>query len=99
MKCSWIKKLYDNTTPSWNIIPLYLIKMNLGLNFKFHLNLDISIQKLKMFATYCKIILRDRCLTPSPVLPSAIASLAQWYNKHIKVNNNIISFSKASYKG
>ena len=51
LQCSWIKKLYDNTTPSWKVIPLHLIKTNLGINFKFHSNLDISVQKLKKIPT------------------------------------------------
>ena len=78
LQCSWIKKLYNNTTPSWKVIPLHLMKTNLGINFKFHLNLDISVQKLKHFPTYYKIILKNWCLhlTSTPSLPSAIASQA-----------------------
>ena len=56
LQCSWIKKLYNNTTPSWKVMPLHLIKTNLGINLKFHSNLDISVQKLKTFPTYNKII-------------------------------------------
>ena len=59
LQCSWIKKLYDNTTPSWKVIPLHLIKTNLGINFKFHSNLDISVQKLNKFPTYYKISLKN----------------------------------------
>ena len=51
LQCSWIKKLYDNTTPSSKVISLHLITKTLGLNFKFHSNLDISVQKLKKFPT------------------------------------------------
>ena len=36
LQCSWIKKLYDKTTPSWKVITLHLIKTNLGINFEFH---------------------------------------------------------------
>ena len=35
LQCSWIKKLYNNTTPGWKFIPLHLIKTNLAINFKF----------------------------------------------------------------
>ena len=85
LQCSWIKKLYNNTTPSWKVMPLHLIKTNLGINLKFHSNSDISVQKLKTFPTYNKIILKNRCLhlTSTPVLPSAIAAQALWYNKNI----------------
>ena len=50
LQCSWIKKLYDKTTPSWIVITLHLTKTNLGLIFKFHSNLDISVQKLEKMA-------------------------------------------------
>ena len=51
-----IKKLqYYNTTPSWKVTPLHLIKTNLELNFKFHSNLSISVQKLKSFLPTIKL--------------------------------------------
>ena len=92
LQCSWIKKLYGNTTPSLKVIPLHLMKTNLGLNFKFHLNLDSSVHKLNKFPTYCKITLQNWCLhlTSSPALPSAIASQALWYNNNIEIDNRSI---------
>ena len=92
MQCFWIKKLHDNTTPNWKVIPLHLIKPNLGINFKFHSNLNISVQKLKKFPSYYKIILKNWCihLASTPVLPSTIASQALWYNKNIKIDNKSI---------
>ena len=30
LQCCWIKKLYDNTAPSWKVIPLHVIKTNLA---------------------------------------------------------------------
>ena len=59
LQCSWIKKLYNNTNPSCKAIRLHLIKTNLGLNSKFHLNLDISIQKPKKFPIYYKNVLQN----------------------------------------
>ena len=72
LQCSWIKKLYNKTTPSWKVIPLHLIKANLGINFMFHSNLDISVQKLKNFPNYYKTIFKNLCLhlTSTPALPS-----------------------------
>ena len=80
MQCSWIKKLYDKTTPSWKVIQLHLIKTNLVINFKLHSNLDISIQKLKNIPNYYKTIFKNWCLhlTSTPALPSAIGSQALW---------------------
>ena len=100
LQCSWIKKLYDKTTPSWKVIPLHLIKTNLGINFKFHSNLDISVQKLKIFPNYCKTIFKNWCLhlTSTPALPSAISSQVLWYNKNIKIDNRSIYLAQFSKK-
>ena len=101
MQCSWIKKLCDKTTPSWKVIPLHLIKANLGINFKFHSNLDISVQKLKNFPSYYKTIFKNWCLylTSIPAIPSAIASQALWYMKNIKIDNKSIYLAEFSKKG
>ena len=101
MQCSWVKKLYDKTTPSGKVIPSHLIKTNLGINFKFHSNLDISDQKLKNFPNYYKNIFKTWCLhlTSTPALPSAIASQALWYNKNIKTDNKSIYLAEFSKKG
>ena len=93
MLCSWIKKLY-----------CYIVtfnKSNVGINFKFHSNLDISIQKLKNFPNYYKAIFKNWCLhlTSIPALPSAIVSQALWYNKNIKIDNKSIYLAEFSKKG
>ena len=101
LQCSWIKKLYDKTTPSWKVIPLHLTKTNLEINFKFHSNLDTSVQKLKNFPNFYKNIFKNWCLhlTSTPALPSAIASQALWYNKNIKIDNKSICLAEFSQKG
>ena len=38
-------------------------------------------------------------LTSTPVLPSAIASQAVWYNKNIKIDNKIIYLAEISETG
>ena len=102
MQCFWVKNLYDKTIPSWKVIPLHLIKTNLGIIFKFHSNLDISVQKLKIFPNYYKTMFKNWCLhlTSTPVLSSAIASEALCYNKNIKIDIKSIylaEFSKKNY--
>ena len=62
LQCSWIKKRYDKTTHGWIVILLHLIKTNLGINFKFHSNLDISVQKLKKMA-FIKPFLKSSAYT------------------------------------
>ena len=76
-------------------------KNKLGINFKFHSNLDISVQKLKKFPTYYKIIFKNWCLklTSTPVLPSAMALLALRYNKNIKIDNKSIYLAEIFEKG
>ena len=57
LQCSWIKRLFDNTTHSWKIIPHYLINVVLGNNFVFHSNLSINEIKLKKFPNYYRQLL------------------------------------------
>ena len=89
LQCSWIKRLYDNSSHPWKIIPSHLIDTYLGKNFKFHSNLCIPANKIKRFPIYYKQIFKrwSENLSSSPSLPSAIASQVIWYNKCIKVDN------------
>ena len=41
LQCSWIKRLYDNNSNNWKVIPLHMITQKLGKKFLFHSNLDI----------------------------------------------------------
>ena len=36
LQCSRIRRLYDNSSHEWNLIPLFLIKKSFGSSFKFH---------------------------------------------------------------
>ena len=98
LQCSWIKRLYDNSSHPWKIIISYLIDTYIRKNFKFHLNLGIPANKIKRFPTYYKQILKRRSENLSPSLPSAIASQVIWYNKYIKVDNKILYNFKISRK-
>ena len=40
LQCSWIKRLYDNNSHNWKVIPLYMITQ-----FLFHFNLDVNPKK------------------------------------------------------
>ena len=89
---SWIKRLYDNSSHPWKIIPSYLIDTYLGKNFKFHSNRCIPANKIKRFSIYYKQIFKgwSENLSSSPSLPSAIASQVIWHNKCIKVDRYIL---------
>ena len=41
LKCSWIRRLYNEVDHDWKIIPLNYIYNTLGKNFTFHSNLSI----------------------------------------------------------
>ena len=100
LQCSWIKRLYDNSSHPWKIIPSHLINTYLGKNFKFHSNLCIPANKIKRFPIYYKQIFKrwSENLSSSPSLPSAIASQIIWYNKCIKVDNKTLHNFKISRK-
>ena len=100
LQCSWIKRLYDNSSHPWKIIPSHLIDTYLGKNFKFHSNLCIPANKIKRFPIYYKQIFKrwSENLSSSPSLPSAIASQVIWYNKCIKVDNKTLYNFKISRK-
>ena len=92
LQCSWIRRLYNNSSHSLMIIPSYLIDIYFRKDFKFHSNLFIPANKIKRFLIYYKQILKrwSEKLSSSPSLPSAIASQVIWYNKYIKVDNKIL---------
>ena len=100
LQCSWVKRLYDNSSHPWKIIPSHLINTYLGENFKFHSNLCTPANKIKRFPIHYKQIFKrwSENLSSSPSLPSAIASQIIWYNKCIKVDNKTLHNFKISRK-
>ena len=92
LQCSWIKRLYDNSSHPWKIIPSYLTDTCLGINFMFHSNLGKPANKIKRFPMYYKQIFKrwSEYLSSSPSLQSAIASQVIWYNKCVKVENKTL---------
>ena len=48
-QCSQVKQLYDDKFHEWKLISLHLIKCPFGIDFKFHSNLDLTIQGLLDF--------------------------------------------------
>ena len=58
LQCSWVKRLYDNLSHPWKIIPSHLINTYLEKNLKFHSNLCIQANKIKRFPIYYKQIFK-----------------------------------------
>ena len=52
MQCSWVKRLFEGDFHDWKVIPLFLIGKNLGKNFKFYYNIDISHDILSKFPSF-----------------------------------------------
>ena len=57
LQCSWVKKLYDENFHEWKVIPLHLIRITFGQNFKFHSNL-YDTKLLTSFPVFYKNIFR-----------------------------------------
>ena len=77
MQCSWIKRLYNNSSHPCKIIPSYLIDTYPGKNVKFHSNLDIPANKI--FFPY--MMNKYKNLFSFPNLFLAVASHVIWNNK------------------
>ena len=94
LQCSWVKRLYDNSSHPWKIIPSHLINTYLRKNFKLPAN------KIKHFPIYYNQIFKrwSENLSSSPSIPPAIASQIIWYNKCIKVDNKTLHNFKISRK-
>ena len=76
LQCSWVKKLYDENFHEWKVIPLHLIRITFGQNFKFHSNLSYDTKLLTSFPVFYKNIFRywSQHFTVSPELPSCTLS-------------------------
>ena len=101
LQCSLVRRLYDENVHPWKVIPLYLIEMHFGKNFKFHPNLGLTDFSLKIFPKYYQeIIYRwSKYLSSPPSLPSSIASQFLWLNKDIQIDNKCVIFSNFSKNG
>ena len=89
LQCSWIKRLYDNNSHNWKVIPLLMIIQRLGKKFLFHSNLDVNPKQINHFPQYYQQIFRkwSSNLLVSPNIPSTTTSQVIWFNKHIKIDN------------
>ena len=101
LQLSWIKRLFDNNSHNWKIIPLGFINKYLEKNFKFHSNLQIDSKYVQTFPKYFKeiIIAWSRNLACKPDIPSAILSQFLWFNNFLSVDNSSIYFRCFSEKG
>ena len=101
LQCSWIKRLYDNNSHNWKIIPLHMITQKLGKKFLFHSNLDVNPKQINHFPQYYQEIFRkwSSNLSVSPDIPSTITSQVIWLNKHIKIDNKFLCNNSLANQG
>ena len=52
MQSTWVKRLFEDDFHDWKIIPLFFMGKQLGKNFKFHNNIDISNDTLSKFLSF-----------------------------------------------
>lgn len=100
LQCSWIKRLLDDRSHDWKVIPLHLIKKSFGKNFRFHSNLDFNSNLLNRFLPFYKNILLfwSKNLSSLSVTPSCILSQFLWFNKYVKISKKPIFFKEFSNK-
>ena len=60
LQCSLVKKLYDENFREWKVIPLNLIRITYGQNFKFHSNLSYDTKLPTSFPVFYKNIFRTK---------------------------------------
>ena len=54
LKCSWIRRLYNEFYHGWKIIPLNYINTALGKKFKFYFNFSIPEKTMNSLPSYYK---------------------------------------------
>ena len=67
LQCSRIRRLYDNSSHEWNLIPLFLIKKSFGSSFKFHSTYFSREIKLNFF----HLSIRKSFYTGKNILPES----------------------------
>lgn len=89
----------------WRIISwmenrlIVFYRKHFGKSFKFHLNLDYKNSVLNYFPfTTSKFLQIESLLSASPIVTSCILNQFLWYNRYIKIDNDVF-FKKFSEKG
>ena len=100
LKCSWIRRLYNEVDHDWKIIPLNYIHNTLGKNFTFHSNLSIPNKTLIPLPPFYKDIIKSWCSSffCSPNVPSSISSQCLWYNSYLKIDKKPFFYKEFSNK-
>ena len=70
LKCSWLRRLYNENFDEWKLIPLHYVKRYLGKDVKFYSNVKIpnKILDKEILGSWGKYYFQ------APTVPSAIGS-------------------------
>ena len=100
LKCSWIRRLYNEVDHDWKIISLNYIHNTLGKNFTFHSNLSIPNNTLIPLPPFYNDIIKSWCSSffCSPNVPSSISSQCLWYNSYLKTDKKPLFYKEFSNK-
>ena len=94
LQCSCVKKLYDQNSHDWKLIPMHFNNNAFGTNFIFHSNLSFKTSVLHQFLNFYANILQSwkRNFSHISYTPSCIGSQFLWFNNYITNDNNSVHF-------
>ena len=99
MQSTWAKRLFEVHFHDWKIIPLFLMGKQLGKNFTFHNNIDISNDIFSKFLSFDQEIFKmNKFLkwinnfTSKLTFPSIIFSEFIWFNSNIRIVSKPVHF-------
>ena len=94
LKCSWIRRLYNECHHDMKIIHLSYINKALGKNFTFHSNLGIPNKTINSLPSYYTDIINYWCkyYSCTPEVPSSVSPQFLWYNSYIKIDSEFVSY-------
>ena len=96
LKCSWIRRFYNECHHDWKIIPLNYINNALGKNFRFHCNLSIPNKTINSLPSYYKGIINSWCkyYSCTPKVSSLVSPQFLWYNSYIKTDKEVVCYKE-----
>ena len=100
LKCSWIRRLYNECHHNWKIILSKYINNAFGKTFKFHSNLSISSKTINSLPSCYKNIINSWCkyYSCNPMVPSSVSLQFQWNNSYIKIDIKVVYYKYVADK-
>ena len=99
-QCPRIRRLYNNSSHKWKLMPLYLTGKSFDTLFKFHSKLLFKSNKTNFFPSFYResfLNWKKRLAMITEILSCALSQYL-WYNRSIQVGNGYVYFLKFSEK-